>query len=156
MTTDPRDSAPTRSDAPIAEGEVHLHRTGVRTYEAVNARGARIAIGKTPDAAEFSPGELLKAALGGCAGLSMDIPASSRLGEDMEATIVVSGDIDEAEDRYRALAETIRLDLAGLPDERRDRLVSVIERTIAAACTIERTVTAGVEVTHDIRDRTAG
>ena len=53
----------------IGPGSVSVTRTGTRTYEGLNERGATVRIGGPElEGEHFTPGELLKLALIGCAG----------------------------------------------------------------------------------------
>ena len=89
----------------------------------------------------FTPGELLKAALAGCAGMSADSVIARRLGDDFTATYWAHGTSDEAENRYKAIDEEIVIDgLDEMSIEDRARLISLIERSIEKSCTVARSV----------------
>lgn len=127
-----------------------VERTGHRRYTGRSSRGAEVLIGSVGDEGCFSPGELLKIALAGCAGLSIDNGVSRRLGEDVPVTITVGGLGDEAEDRYPALADDVRIDLSSLDEATRERLLVVMRRAIYEHCTVGRTLKASAEVTTTI------
>lgn len=139
-----------RSTDPLANaGDTRLwvERVGHRRYVGHNSRGASVEIGDMTYGDVFTPGELLKVALAGCSGLSSDFAMSRRLGDDVAATIEVGGLADEAEDRYPALAERLVVDLAGLADDERERLLVVLNRAIEEHCTVGRTLKAAATVT---------
>lgn len=145
MTTNAGLEAP---DIHTNAGDTRLwvERTGIRRYTGRSSRGAQVLIGSVEDEGVFSPGELLKIALAACSGLAGDAALRHRLGDDVQVTITVSGQADEAEDRYPALAETLEVDLSSLDDVARERLLTVLHRSIDQHCTVGRTLAAGAQV----------
>lgn len=132
-----------------------VERTGIRRFTGRSSRGAEVLIGSVTDEGVFTPGELLKIALAGCSGLSGDEPLRRRLGDEFRAVIRVSGDADRDAERYPQLRETLEIDLSGLSDEEKQRLLLVVNRAIDQVCTVGRTLKSGTEITFDIAD-TAG
>ncbi|MCB1265423.1 OsmC family protein [Mycolicibacterium sp.] len=132
--------------------DLWVERTGVRRYTGRSSRGAEVLIGSVTDEGVFTPGELMKIALAGCAGLSSDQPLRRRLGDDYPSVIRVSGDADRDQERYPALAETLEIDLAGLSAQERERLLLVVTRAVDQVCTVGRTLKAGAEVTFEIAE----
>lgn len=132
-----------------------VERTGIRRYTGRSSRGAEVLIGSVTDEGVFTPGELMKIALAGCSGLSSDQPLRRRLGDDFPAVIRVSGDADRAAERYPQLRETLEIDLSGLSEEERERLLVVVNRAIDQVCTVGRTLKTGTEISFDVAD-TAG
>ncbi len=130
--------------------ELWVERTGVRRYTGRSSRGAEVLIGSVTDDGVFTPGELMKIALGGCAGLSSDQPLRRRLGDDYPAVIRVSGDADRDQERYPLLAEKLEIDLSGLSEPERERLLLVVTRAVDQVCTVGRTLKAGAEVSFEI------
>ena len=130
--------------------DLWVERTGIRRYTGRSSRGAEVLIGSVTDEGVFTPGELLKIALAGCAGLSSDQPLRRRLGDDYPAVIRVSGDADRDEERYPLLQEKLEIDLSGLSAEDRDRLLLVVTRAIDQVCTVGRTLKSGTDVMLDI------
>jgi len=124
-----------------------VERTGERRYVGHNSRGAVVELGDIKYPGAFTPGELLKIALAGCSGLSVDHAIARRLGDDVALTIEVGGMADEDEDRYPALAERLVVDMSSLSQEDRTRLLAVMNRAIVEHCTVGRTVKAGATVT---------
>ncbi len=123
-----------------------VERTGTRTYQGFNDRGATVALGPVAAGEVFTPGELLKVALAACAGMSSDHTFSKRLGDDYDVRIRVEDVSDPAQDRYPVLTEQIEIDLSELSDTDRDRLLAVALRAIGASCTVGRTLTHGAVV----------
>jgi uncharacterized OsmC-like protein len=132
--------------------ELWVERTGVRRYVGRSTRGAEVLVGSEDVEGVFTPGELMKIALGACSGMASDIPLQRRLGEDYRATIRVSGAADREQERYPYLAERLELDLSGLSEDERKRVITVVERAIDQVCTVGRTLKTGTEVTLEVSD----
>ena len=130
--------------------ELWVERTGVRRYTGRSSRGAEVLIGSEDVEGVFTPGELLKIALGACTGMSSDKPLSRRLGDDYDATIRVSGPADRENEVYPVLSEILQVDLSELDPEAAQRLLVVVERAVEAVCTVGRTIKAGAEVKLEI------
>lgn len=141
-------SSSTVSPAPQAgtQPALWVERTGGRRYVGRSARGGEVQLGGLDVEGTFTPGELLKIALAACTGFSSDVTLARRLGDDYAATIHVSGVSDPDEDRYPRLVERLELDLSGLDDEARERLLTVVTRAVDQACTVGRTLKAGADV----------
>lgn len=131
-------------------GTVWVDRVATRQFVGHNRRGVEIPIGM--EAGQVSPGELLKLALIGCAGMSMDHAVARRLGEDFAARLYAFGLADKDEDRYFEIKEGIQLELDELSDAERASLASIIDRVVSAACTVKRTVEPGAKVHHAVID----
>jgi uncharacterized OsmC-like protein len=118
--------------------ELWVERTGRRTYTGRSSRGAEVLIGPVAAGAVFTPGELLKIALAGCVGMSADTALAHRLGDDVPVTVRVSG-----QDLYPELHEELVVDLSGLDESQRERLVAIIQRAVDLHCTVGRTIQQG-------------
>jgi uncharacterized OsmC-like protein len=132
--------------------ELWVERTGVRRYTGRSSRGAEVLIGSEDVEGVFTPGELLKIALAACSGLSSDYPLRSRLGEDYQTTIRVSGAADREQERYPLLEEKLEVDLSGLSEAEVAKLKTIVERSIDKVCTVGRTLKSGTEVTFEVVD----
>jgi uncharacterized OsmC-like protein len=130
--------------------ELWVERTGVRRYTGHSSRGAEVLVGSEDVDGVFTPGELLKIALAACSGMSSDHPLRTRLGDDYQATIKVSGPADREEERYPLIEENLEVDLSGLSEDDVNRLVTVVARAIDKVCTVGRTVKSGTEVTFEV------
>ncbi|MGB9223451.1 OsmC family protein [Mycobacterium sp.] len=135
--------------------ELWVERTGTRRYTGSSSRGAEVLIGSEDVEGVFTPGELLKIALAACSGMSSDQPLARRLGDDYKAVIRVSGAADRDNEVYPLLQETLELDLSGLSEEEKGRLLVVVERGIDAVCTVGRTLKSGTTVNFEIADVSA-
>lgn len=132
--------------------ELWVERTGSRRYTGYSSRGAQVLIGSEDVEGVFTPGELLKIALGACSGMSSDQPLARRLGDDYKAVVRVSGDADREREVYPMLEDTLELDLSGLSAEEKERLLVVVERAIDLVCTVGRTLKAGTQVNFKVAD----
>jgi uncharacterized OsmC-like protein len=132
--------------------ELWVERTGSRRYTGYSSRGAQVLVGSEDVEGVFTPGELLKIALAACSGMSTDEPLSRRLGDDYKAVVRVSGAADRGQERYPLLEETLELELSGLADDERERLLVVVNRAVELVCTVGRTLKSGTTVNFEIAD----
>lgn len=132
--------------------ELWVERTGTRRYTGYSSRGAQVLIGSEDADGVFTPGELLKIALAACSGMSSDLPLARRLGDDYKAVIKVSGAADREQERYPLLEETLELDLSGLADDEKERLLVVVDRAVDQVCTVGRTLKSGTTVDFEVSD----
>ncbi len=132
--------------------ELWVERTGTRRYTGHSSRGAQVLVGSEDVDGVFTPGELLKIALAACSGMSSDQPLARRLGDDYRAVVRVSGAADRDNEIYPLLEEKLELDLSGLTQQEKERLVVVVNRAIDAVCTVGRTLKAGTSVTFEVVD----
>lgn len=146
MTVVPDDRFPLPEN--FGPGSVWADRVAPRSLIGRTQKGIEIPIGAGEG--EVSPGELLKLALIGCAGMTSDHALSRRLGDDYAIRLWVHGVSDEVEDRYAVVPEEIQLDLDEVDEKTLRSLGGVLARAIAAGCTIERSVVPGMEVTHTV------
>lgn len=130
---------------------VEVTRTGTRTFEATNPRGAHVSIG--PETAEgvFTPGELLLAAVAGCVGVTSDSLVVRRVGED--ARFQVHADRTKESDDVHEFASVqvdLDVDLSSLDAGQRQALATAVDRAVEKLCTVSRTLKKGVPVTLNI------
>lgn len=130
-------------------------RQGTRRWVGRNERGGRVEIGPGDPPGAFSPGELLRIALAGCVGLTVDAPLERRTGSDGPATVAADIAPVPGEDRYDALTSRLLVDLsslASLDDDARTRLLTSLHCAVAGHCTVGRTLEAGAVVTFTVAD----
>jgi uncharacterized OsmC-like protein len=132
--------------------ELWVERTGVRRYTGHSSRGAQVLIGSEDVEGVFTPGELLKIALAACSGMASDQVLARRLGDDYQATVRVSGAADREQERYPLLAETLEVDLSGLSDDGKQRVLVVVNRAVDQVCTVGRTLKSGTKITFEVAD----
>jgi uncharacterized OsmC-like protein len=132
--------------------QLWVERTGSRSYTGCSSRGAHVLVGSEDVEGVFTPGELLKIALAACSGMSTDEPLARRLGDDYKAVVRVSGAADREQERYPLLEESLELDLSGLSEQDRERLLVVVNRAVDLVCTVGRTLKSGTTVNLEIAD----
>ncbi|MCW2520343.1 MAG: OsmC family protein [Mycobacterium sp.] len=132
--------------------DLWVERTGVRRYTGRSTRGAEVLVGSEDVEGVFTPGELLKIALAACSGMSSDHALRTRLGDDYQATVRVSGPADREQERYPLIEESLEVDLSALSEEEIRKLLVIVERSIDKVCTVGRTLKSGTEVTFGVVD----
>jgi len=131
-----------------ASAPVTVVRESHRRYTGYSPRGGVVRIGDAAFPDTFTPGELLKVALGACAAMSSDAVLSRRLGEDFPMTVVVDAEKNVAENRYTHFVESIRLDLDALDEATRGKVLDIMGRAIDQACTVGKTIEHGATIDH--------
>jgi putative redox protein len=133
---------------------VSVERTSSGHYTATNPRGGTISFSSS-GSTEFTPVELLLAAIGGCTAIDADV-ATSRHTEPDGFTVTVSGDriSDELGQRMTNLAVTFHV---SFPEgEAGDRARAILPRAVKSShdrfCTVSRTVETGTPVTSTIAE----
>lgn len=133
---------------------VQFERTANTKYEVHNVRGGTLSVGSGQDA-DFTPVELLLAALGTCSAIDVDI-VTSRRAEPTEFTAVVRGDKirDEEGNRMENLAVefTIRFPEGEAGDKAREALPRAVKMSHDRLCTVSRTVELGTPVSTTLAD----
>ena len=138
---------------------VNLQRTSLGRYEVRNARGGTITVG-TGDGADFTPVELLLAALGGCTGADVDYITSKRAEPDSFVVHVTGDKVRDEAGGNRLINLTIALDVtfpegpAG--DAARKMLPRAAQMSHDRLCTVSRTVDLGSPVETRITPSSAG
>ena len=131
---------------------VRIDRTGASRYTATNRRGGTISIGSGEDD-DFTPVELLLAAIGGCTSIDADV-ATTRHAEPTEFTVTVSGDkiADELGSRMANLAVTFHVVFpeGAEGDAARSILPRAVKLSHDRLCTVSRTVEIGTPVTSTV------
>ena len=130
---------------------VQVERVDTGRYLARNARGGTLPIGGD----DFTPVELLLAAIGGCTATDADVVVSRRV-EPEAFTVTVSGDKiqDETGNRMENLAVTFQVRVPEGPagDQARTVLPRAVTLSHDRLCTVSRTVELGTPVHVTIED----
>jgi len=134
------------------DSRVWVDRVGPGRFAGYNGRSTPIPIGMAGIDGCFSPTELLRVALGGCAGLSAEHLLTRRLGERAAVRIAVAGEHDPAQRRFTSLTSTMTLDLSGLDERAQEQLRTVVTRAVHRYCTVGRTVEHGAPVPIVVRE----
>jgi uncharacterized OsmC-like protein len=135
---------------------VTIERTGTGHFTATNARGGTISLGTGSGSdgdTDFTPVELLLAALGGCTAVDVDI-ATSRHAKPTRFSVAVTGNkiSDELGNRMTDLAVTFSVTFADVEGAERAR--AILPRAVKTShdrlCTVSRTVETGTPVATEI------
>ncbi len=129
---------------------VRLERVAVGRYIAHNARGGTLPIGGD----DFTPVELLLAAIGSCTATDTDV-VTSRRAEPTAFTVTVTGDkVSDRETGNRMENLTVTFEVRFPEGEAGDTARTLLPRTVALShdklCTVSRTVERGTPVTPRI------
>ena len=123
------------------------------SWDAFSDDGAHIKFGKGRGV--FTPGDLMKIALAGCAALSSQFAIEQTLGDGKGARIVVDGTYDADSDAYIKFNEQVVVDAtdAKLSEEDADKLKERVTRHIEKGCTVKHTYVQETPVRMDVTVR---
>ncbi len=133
---------------------VELARIGSHLFRATNSRGTTLTFG-AGDTADFTPVELLLAAIGGCTALDVEFIVGKRAEPDLFAVTVAGEKVrDEGGNRMADLQVTLRVVLPEGPegDAARAVLPDALKKSHDRLCTVSRTVELGTPVTNRLAD----
>lgn len=133
---------------PVADNahrRVNLTKIGEGRYKATNARGGVVAMGSGDDP-DFTPVELLLAAIAGCSGIDVDLITGKRA-QASSFELIAEGDKIRDEQGNRLVNLRLTFDIRFPEDEAGDRAREALPRAIAQSrdrlCTVGRTVQVG-------------
>lgn len=139
MATEPAESA---------HRSLTIERLESGRYAATNARGGRLTFGTGGDT-EFTPTELLLAAIGGCTAIDVDV-ITSRRAEPESFQIEVGGDKvrDDGGNHVVNLETTYRISFppGQNGDNARAILADVVRQSHDRLCTVGRTIELGTTI----------
>ena len=123
------------------------------SWDAFSDDGAHIKFGKGRGV--FTPGDLMKIALAGCAALSSQFAIEHTLGDGKGARIVVDGTYDADSDAYINFNEHVGVDAtdAKLSEEDADKLKERVTRHIEYGCSVKHTYVQETPVRIDVTVR---
>jgi uncharacterized OsmC-like protein len=119
--------------------------TGPGSFAATNSRGGRVAFG-TGDGPDFTPTELLLAAIGGCTAIDVYILTSRRAEPESFAVAVDATKIRDDEGNRLTDIEVsfrVRFPDGTEGDAAREVLPGAVQRSHDRLCTVGRTVEVG-------------
>jgi len=123
---------------------------GEGRYKATNARGGVLPVGSGADP-DFTPVELLLAALAGCGAIDVDLITGKRA-EATTFDVVAEGTKIRDDQGNRLVDLRVTFDVRFPEGEDGDRAREVMPRAIAQTrdrlCTVGRTIKAGAEITY--------
>lgn len=135
--------------------QVQFERTANSKYEVTNVRGGTLSVGSGQDT-DFTPVELLLAAIGTCSAIDVDV-VTSRRAEPTEFRAVVRGNkLRDPEEGNRlenlAVEFTITFPDGEDGDKAREALPRAVKMSHDRLCTVSRTVELGTPVTTTLFD----
>ena len=132
--------------------QVTVERIDAGRFAAVNQRGGKVAFGTGTDA-DFTPTELLLAAIAGCTAIDVDILTSRRAqAESFQIDIGAEKIRDDEGNRLTDIAMTFQVTFPSGPDgdAAREVLPQAVQRSHDRLCTVGRTVELGTPITPTI------
>jgi putative redox protein len=131
---------------------IDLSRMGEGRYKATNKRGGVLPIGNGDDP-DFSPVELLLAALAGCAAIDVDLITGKRA-QPLSFDLRAQGDKVRDEHGNHLVNLKVTFDIEFPEGEAGDNARAILPRTLAQTrdrlCTVTRTVALGEPVEFEI------
>jgi uncharacterized OsmC-like protein len=131
-----------------AHREVTVERIANGRFRAINDRGGQITFG-TGDGTDFTPVDLLLAAISGCTAIDVDILTSRRAEPEAFQIVVEASKVRDADGNHLTDIEvTYRVSFppGGPGDEARAVLPDVVKKSHDRLCTVSRTVELGTPV----------
>lgn len=132
--------------------QIALTKIGPHRYKATNARGGETFLGLGGVDPDFTPVELLLAAMAGCSALDVESITHKRA---VATSFVVNAEGHKVRDEDGNHMRDLRLTFdITFPDGEegdaaRDVLTSAIEMSRDRLCTVSRTVQLGADITYD-------
>ncbi len=147
--TEPADQTPALTDETFRS--VDLTRIGVGRYKATNARGGETFIGSGGDDPDFTPVELLLAAIAGCSAIDVDAITGKR-GDATQFDLTTSGHKIRDEQGNHLVGLRVSFDVVFPEGETGDAAREALPRAMAQVrdriCTVSRTVALGEPVEY--------
>ena len=125
-----------------------MERVESGRYSVTNSRGGQLTFG-SGDGEDFTPVELLLAAIGGCTAIDIDIIASRRAEPDSFAVTVEADKVRDEGGNHLANIEvtyTIRFPVGDEGDKARAILPDAVRKSHDRLCTVSRTIELGTPV----------
>lgn len=128
---------------------ITLQRNRLGHYEALNVRGGAISIG-SGESEEFTPVELLLAAIAGCSAVDVD-HITSRRAEPLEFTVGAEGEKTSSDEAGNHLTDlrltfTVRFPEGDDGDKAREMLPRSVRTSHDRLCSVSRTIELGTSV----------
>lgn len=130
--------------------QIELTKQGEHRFKATNERGGIVSLGHGEDP-DFTPVELLLAALAGCSALDIDFITGKRAPFDSFRAVAVGTKVrDEGGNHLADLSVTfdVTFPAGEAGDAARDVLQSAIDMSRDRLCTVGRTVQLGAPVDY--------
>jgi putative redox protein len=131
---------------------IELTRIGPARFKATNARGGETFLGTGGEDPDFTPIELLLAAIGGCSALDVEAITHKRTSSTTFDVRAEGRKVrDENGNHMTGLRVSFDVEFpdSAEGDAARDRLQSAIEMSRDRLCSVSRTVQLGEDVVYD-------
>ena len=132
---------------------IEITKIGPARFKATNERGGETFFGTGGEDPDFTPVELLLAAIAGCSALDVEAITHKRA-ESTEFTVRSQGDKirDEAGNHMTGLRISFGVEFpeGDAGDRAREMLPKAIEMSRDRLCTVSRTVQLGTDVVYDL------
>lgn len=133
---------------------VHIERTGAQSFAITNVRGTTLRIGEGQND-DFTPVELLLAAIGGCNAVTVDALTKRSEPEKFEVDVVAEKTKStdggtQLEDIRVTFSVQFPKDESGR--KMTERLPGAIEKSHRLYCTVGRTVEPGTPIAIDVAE----
>ena len=137
------------TEAPVTS--VTLTRRDLMAYTATNGRGASIEVGGEGN---FSPVELLLAAIGGCTAVDVDVMTSRRATPEVFEVVASGRKVTEGGNHMEDLQVTFRLRFpeGADGDKARERIQPAVTASHERDCTVSRTVELGTPIAFVVEE----
>lgn len=130
---------------------VELTKIGANRFKATNARGGETYFGTGGEDPDFTPVEMLLAAIAGCSAMDVDLIAGKRATSD-SFRVSASGDKIRDEQGQHLVNLSITFDVTYPEGEAGDAARAVLPRALAQSrdrlCSVSRTVALGEPVEY--------
>jgi putative redox protein len=127
---------------------VTVRRAGPGVYTAANARGGQVTMG-TGAGTDFTPVELMLAAIGGCTGIDVDVVTSRRAEPEAFEVAVDADKIKDASGNLVTGIEVtfrVRFPDGQAGDAARAVLPDIVRKSHDRLCSVGRTIEAGTPI----------
>ena len=140
------------------EGSAHrsvtINRVASTRFAVTNDRGGEMIIG-TGDGTDFTPVDLLLAAIGTCTAIDVDILTSRRSEPDAFTVRIEADKIRDAEGNHLSdIVVSFKVSFPDTPggDEARAILPDIVRKSHERLCTVSRTIELGTPIATQISD----
>ena len=133
---------------------IELTRIGPARFKATNDRGGETFLGVGGDDPDFTPVELLLAAIAGCSALDVEAITHKRTSSTTFAVHAEGEKIRDAGGNHLTglrMSFDVAFPAGPEGDAARDRVQAAIEMSRDRLCTVSRTVQLGADVVYDQR-----
>jgi putative redox protein len=134
---------------------VELTKIGAQRFKATNARGGEVFFGSGGEDPDFTPVEMLLAAIAGCSAIDVELITGKRSEAD-SFRVTASGEKVRDEHGNHLVDLSVSFDVEFPAGEQGDAARAVLARSIRQSrdrlCTVSRTVALGEPVVYDGAD----